>query len=205
MELLFPDKYYDSEGYEVGRYSDELKKILQAVDSDVSAADTNIGHGADWPTVLVQIFKGLDITTVLTAGGLGAIILGGDKVSKSIDGWLTAAKKLKTLCEQICPSRIDENAALLLAIDDLQTRKLNLTAEHLINISTQVIEFTPVTWGQGILDRRPDCIYVFTIKLVEQVFIYGIKSDATIDFIKEYSSEWYDFHNKSRELTDRTD
>lgn len=205
MELLFTDKYYDSGVYETGRYADELKKILQAVDIDVSATDTNIGHGADLPTVLVQIFKGLDITTVLTAGGLGAIILGGDKVSKSIDGWLAAAKNLKTLFEQIYPSRIDENAALLLAIDDLHARKLNLTAEHLINISTQVIELTPVTWGQGILDKRPDCIYVFTIKLVEQVFIYGIKSDATIDFIKEYSSEWYDFHNKPRELTDCTD
>ena len=200
MELLIADKYYDSDSYEAGRYTEELKILLQAVDPDVSTAETNIGHGADFPTILVQLFKGLDITTLLTAGGLGAIVLGGEKISKSIGGWVEAAKKLNKLYEQICPTRIDESAALLLAIDDLHTRKFNLTAENLINISTQVIELAPVACGQGTLGHRPDCVYVFTIKLAEQVFIYGIRSDSTIDFIKEYSSEWHEFHNKPKEL-----
>jgi hypothetical protein len=200
MELLFGDRYYGTEEWVEGRFLIEIVNNLKEMDPDVYAIETDIGHGADFPSVLIQLFSTIDISSVLTTGGIGAIVLGGEKINKSIDGWLEVGIKLKNIFNKITPSRIDENAALLLVLNDIFSKSYIITIDQLSNISTQVIELTPVSWGKGVLDKRPDCLYIITIKLIDRIFVYGIRSSSSIDFIKEYSSEWIDFYNTPNDL-----
>jgi hypothetical protein len=71
MEILFADTYYDSEEWEEGKFAKEIVNNLRDFDSQVTAIDTDIGHGADLPGALVQIFNSIDISNVITIGGIG--------------------------------------------------------------------------------------------------------------------------------------
>ena len=52
MEILFADTYYDSEEWEEGKFAKEIVNNLRDFDSQVTAIDTDIGHGADLPGAL---------------------------------------------------------------------------------------------------------------------------------------------------------
>jgi hypothetical protein len=121
---------------------------------------------------------------------IGTLVLGGERINKSIDGWIEIGKKLQKLFMKILPSRIDENAALLLSLNDLLAPQHNVKGYKITNISIQVNEFTPVAWGKGVIDKRPDALYIITIVLTDRIFVYGIKSTSKIDFKKEYKTSW---------------
>ncbi len=196
MEIIFADKYYDTAEWVAGKYKQELATALAEIDAGVSAADTDMGHGADFPAVIVEIFKSVDIASIATAGGLGMLALGGDKLNKSIEGWLEIGKKLMKVFRKIVPARIDESAAELIALKDVFSPAREVAATKIVGITIQVIEFSPVNQGKGKLGRRPDALYIVAVKLQDRVFLYGIRSNSTIDIKQEYSTDWSRFHEQ---------
>ena len=190
MELIFPDVLYGSPEWEEGKYSKELTSQLVYFDSGVSVTDTDIGHGADWPVVLVEIFKNIDWSSFLSVSGIGGLFLMGEKINRNLDAWTEVGKKLTQLIKKIKPARVDEYGAAVLIINDFL--KTNRQAKEL-NISIQIIEFTPVSWGKGILGKRPDALYIITVKTDNKSIIYGMKSNMKIEFMHELSNEWIEF------------
>ena len=191
MEILFTDPYYDSQTPEKD-YSQELIEHLSPYDTEVVINKTDVGHGADCPAYLVQIFSTVDWSTFLTASGAGATFLLGKKIKENIEAWLEIARKVQGLIGKLAPYRVDENAATLLAMGELQDRAL---LQCNIEISVQLIEYSAVPWGKFKLDKRPDALYVITVKTGERAHIYGIKSNAQIVFKHEFGLGWYDFYN----------
>lgn len=191
MEILFTDPYYDSPT--PGKdYSPELIENLSPYDTEVAIHNTDVGHGADCPAYLVQLFSSVDWATFLTASGAGATFLLGKKINENIEAWIEIAGKVKRLIDKLAPYRVDENAAALLAMGELKERA---ALKGNIDISVQLIEYSPVSWGKFKLDKRPDALYVITIKTGERAYIYGIKSNAKIAFKHEFGLGWYDFYN----------
>lgn len=86
---------------------------------------------------------------------------------------------------------MDEYAAVLLVIDELHGHNQLIGA----NISVQIVDFTPVKWGYGILGKRPDSLYIVTVKTANKAIIYGIKSNMQIEFKHEYNTQWIDFYS----------
>jgi hypothetical protein len=189
LELIFADALYDSSEWEEGKYSKDLLSRIVLFDPEASAEDTDIGHGADWPVVLVEIFKNIDWSQIFTLAGAGGVFLLGKQINENIDAWVEIGKKLKILIDKTKPTRVDEYAAVLLVIDELQGNNLLIGA----SISVQTVEFTPVAWGKGILGKRPDSLYIVTAKTANKAFVYGIKSNMKIEFRHEYSTQWIDF------------
>src|SRR4030066_1329496 len=119
MELLFSDPYYGTKDWREGRYASELTSVLAEFDPSNKATDANIGHGADWPVVLVDIFNQIDWSSFLTLAGASGLFLLGDKINKNIDAWIEIAKKLNKLIDKLHPARIDENAATIIVLNEL--------------------------------------------------------------------------------------
>ncbi|OOF32109.1 hypothetical protein [Salinivibrio proteolyticus] len=191
MEILFTDPYYDSPTPEMD-YSPELIQHLSPYDTEVAIYNTDVGHGADCPAYLVQIFSSVDWSNFLTASGAGVTFLLGKRINENIEAWLEIAGKVQKLVGKLSPYRVDENAATLLAMGELQDR---VSIKGNIDISVQIIEYSPVPWGKFKLDKRPDAMYVITIKTGESAHIYGIKSNAKTVFNHEFGLGWYDFYN----------
>ena len=190
MELIFSDPYYDTDAWEEGKYCAELAGTLAEFDEGVVAAETDIGHGADLPAVLVKIFTSVDWSSFLTVAAPGGLFLLGERINKNLDAWIEIARKFKRLLEKFQPTRIDENGALLLVLQEIFELKVDVQD---ISASVQVVEFTPVPWGKGTLDKRPDALYLVTTRIPGKVYVTGVKSNARIEFRHEYSTEWLDF------------
>ncbi len=190
MELIFSDRYYDSAEWEEGKYAKELATELSEVDQNVKTATADIGHGADWPVVLVQIFNNIDWGSFLAVAGPSGLFLLGDQINRNLDGWIEIGKKFKRLVEKFHPTRIDENAATLMALNDVVE---NAGKPIEFSASLQIVEFTPLPRGKGKLDKRPDALYLITVRIPNKVFVYGVKSNGKMVFKHEFGAEWLQF------------
>lgn len=193
MEIIFADPYYDSGNWVEGKYATELTKSLSEFDTNIQATNDNIGHGADWPVVSVEIFKNLDWASFLTIVGIGTggLFLLGDKINKNIDVWIDISKKFKKLIGIFHPARIDENGAAIIVMNDLLETHYDPLK---ITLFVQIVEFTPVPWGKSKLCRRPDALYLITARVPDAAFIYGIKSNTNIEFKHELRTAWHEFN-----------
>lgn len=189
MELLYGDKYYDKEGWELGKYSGELKSSLREIDTEVDTVDTDVGLGASEPSVLVEIFKSINWATLLTVAIPGVFLLG-KKINENIAAWVEIARKVKHLLKKHPPARIDEKAALLVALDRLDVLA---GGNKEIDISIQVIPFSPRPCGKGTLDQRPDALYVISASIPDKAYVVGIKSNLKIVFMNEFDTGWLKF------------
>lgn len=189
MEIIYPDLYYDTKDWEDGKFRQDLMIELIKIDKDVEAKDVDIGMGADFPSVLVEIFKKIDWRYLLGTGIAGVFFLG-EKINKNIDAWKEIIGKFKLAIKNFHPTRIDEKGALLLVLDDLAV--FSEKAKE-IDISIQIIPFTPALKGKVTLDKQPDVLYIVTVKVPFKVYVVGIKSNTKIVFRNEYSTEWIDF------------
>lgn len=160
----------------------EIEVRLQEIDPQYSIENTSIGHGADWPVLLLA---------------LAGIFLLGEKIEKNLNAWVSLAKRVAGLIgwlsERFGAVRVDESGALALAIEDLTTQRNEISS--LLLEHRQTIVFTPVPWNKlGRLDNHPDALYVLSFRVNEQeVFIYGIKSKGIVEFRHTYKVFWGDF------------
>jgi len=190
MQLIFADPYYDSEEWKEEKYLTEIKQKLSTFDRELIACDADIGHGADWPCVLVEIFTNVDWKTVLVASATGLFLLG-EKINRNIDAWKSIFKKFAALVEKYKPTRIDEKAALVLVINELIKKNYDASS---IELSMQIIPFTPGdVQNASKLEAQPDAIYIINAKVNDKAFVYGVKSNCNIEFTHEYSTNWFEF------------
>jgi hypothetical protein len=160
----------------------ELERILKDFDSDVAITERNIGHGADWPVLLVTF---------------GGIFLLGEKIQKNLDAWIAIAQRVISLFASVKAkfglARVDESGAIAIAITDLINRSTAISS--LILESCQLIGFTPVPWNPSKrLDGSPDVLYIVTFRVNgDSVYVYGIKSKGEIVFMHSYLTEWLEF------------
>lgn len=190
MQLIFADPYYDSEEWIEHKHENELKDALSEFDSSLSVTDANIGHGADWPGALVDIFNSLDWKAVTGASVAGMFLLG-DKINKNIDAWLSIFDKFSKLISKFKPTRIDEQAALALTLNSVVKKGYDLSS---IKVGMQIVPFTEgAVKSQKKLESNPDALYVVNIKVHYKAFVFGVKSNGNIEFEHEFSTFWGDF------------
>ena len=192
MQILFYDKYYDTEDYEsnMNRFKNELNQQFKEFDDNIKTYDANIGHGADSPSIIIDIFNNFGSKEVIVASLVSLFFLG-DKINKNVNAWLEIINKISTLIQKNKPARIDAETAMLLAFKFVLDKKYNIED---ISLSTQVIPFNKGSVSSdNILETTPDSLYIFSIKVKNKIFIIGIKSKGNIEFTHEYSSEWYEF------------
>lgn len=178
MQLIFSDPYYDSEGWREDKFLNELTAELSSIDPSVRAFHAQLGRAADWPVVLVELFRDLDWSILLTAAGAGGFFMSGDKVNKSIDGWISVARKLRSVITRLKPVRIDERAAVLQVLTDIDDE----LARNLTSLTVRVEEFTPTPWNEHELSKRPDALYIVTTRTESTLHVYGITSSGKVEF-----------------------
>jgi hypothetical protein len=192
MELIYSDPYYDQEVWEEGRFYRELIHNLLEFDADVQGYEINIGHGADWPAVLIKIFNEVNWDSFLIASGVGVFFLG-DKINKNLEAWLCIREKIQKVIVKLRPSRIDENFAALMAINDFIKNGGNSSE---LSLTLQIIEFSPLSGSnEGKLCYRPDALYLITIKTAGKALVYGIKSNGKLEFKYYFETNWHDFNS----------
>lgn len=192
MELIFVDEYYDSPDFKQGLFLKDLKNELIEFDNELIAIDGDIGHGADWPVVIIEIFNEIDWSSVLKAGAVPTMFFFGKKINENLDAWIEIGKKLKRLFKKKKPIRLDEKAALLLVLHDLKDNNHDLNE---LEISLRIHSYNSDFDINEKLLNRPDSLYVFDIITAQSYFIYGIKYDGIISFKHKYGKYWFDFLN----------
>lgn len=192
MELIFVDEYYDSPDFKQGLFLKDLKNELIEFDNELIAIDGDIGHGADWPVVLIDLFNEIDWSSVLKAGAVPTMFFFGKKINENLDAWIEIGRKLKRLFKKKQPIRLDEKAALLLVLHDLKDNNHDLNE---LVISLRIHSYNGDFDINEKLLNRPDSLYVFDIITAQSYFIYGIKSDGIISFKQKYGKYWFDFLN----------
>ncbi|MDQ2046132.1 hypothetical protein NRL14_20800 [Pseudoalteromonas sp. 20-92] len=191
MQLIFSDPYYDNENWDEAVFSNEIKNSLtQVLDEAPSIHYSNIGHGADCPSVLVELFNTIDWKTIAGTSLVGTFLLG-DKINKNLDAWTSIGEKLSAIINKLKPARIDEKAALAWVVNDLAEKG---KIHGVIELNIQVIPFTNGPCKTELqLESQPDSLYLISAKLVDNVFVYGLKSNSKLEFLKEFDTFWGEF------------
>jgi len=188
MELIFSDSLYDTPEWEEGKFARQIASNMRHIDPKLSVTEANIGHGADWPVCVVELLKDVNWSTYLSIAGFSSLFLMGDKINKNIVAWIEIVKKISELLKKIKPTRIDEYAALVFACDDyIKTYKQKTD----FNITAQIIPFSFFPDNKNNLAKRPDALYVINIQTINEIIVYGIKSNKTIEFKHKINTNGY--------------
>ena len=191
MNLIYIDTYYDQEGYDEvvdeNKFLDETKNELKKFDDSLHVRHTDLGHGADQPAVLVELFKSVDWKALLAASTIGLFFLG-DKINKNIDAWKEIFQKFAELMRKHGPDRIDDNAALVLVINDLLSKDYEV---GVIELSMQVLVYDKNHHNTEWHETKPEALYVVHARVPEKIFIYGIRSHGNIEFMHEFNTNWF--------------
>ena len=191
--MIFRDNYYDNVDYnEESKYAPELKSELLEFDTEVKTLEGDIGHGADWPVVLVEIFNSVDWASILKTSSIPAVFFLGKKINENLEAWILICKKLRKIIDKFKPVRIDEKAALLIVLEDLINSKAYLKE---LEVTLKIHSYDSNFSLRNSLLKRPDSLYIFNIETKDKFFIYGIKSDSNISFKHDYGKIWCDFFN----------
>lgn len=187
MDLIFSDPYYDSGEYQPGRFARELSSELAETDPHVKVVETDIGRGADWPVALVTLFQSIDWPTVASAAAPITVYFLGERIKKNGEAWLEMARALKRLLRRRRPARIDEKAALLIVLEELTEQGVTLTDA---TISLQVIEHVAFPRGKGILDKRPDAVYLIGVALTGESYVYAVEAEGNVAWKKRFADPY---------------
>ena len=186
MEILYADPYYDTDND--ADYSLELVRDAKAFDSDCVVMPTDFGLGADFPGFILEIFKSIDWSTITTGGVIATFFLG-EKIEKNFASWQRMGKALIALFKKQKPTYIDENAATLMAISELEEPD-ELSK---IELSVQIIHGQSVPHGYGKLGKSPFAIYIISIVSNGRTTIKIVTSAAKTLFEHQQGLSWMDF------------
>ncbi|MDP8239243.1 MAG: hypothetical protein P9X24_09140 [Candidatus Hatepunaea meridiana] len=190
MQLIFSDPYYDSSEWQEDKFLNELNGNLQEFDEQLVAQNADIGHGADWPCVLVELFNDVDWKTIVGASAVSIFLLG-DKINKNLEAWEMIFRKFSVLISKFKPTRIDEQAAICMVVCKLKEKGVEISN---IEIALQVIPFTPgAVQGRSKLEETPDALYVISAKFDDKAYVFGIKSNGNHVFQHEFHTSWMKF------------
>ncbi|MGI2801005.1 hypothetical protein ACRTC3_20825 [Photobacterium damselae] len=190
MQLIFDDPYYDFEDWNKKQYINELKVWLCEYDKSLRLYHVDTGHGADFPAVLVEFFDNLD-WKVVSASSVAGIFILGDKINKNLEAWISIGKKLSSLIKKCKPTRVSEDAAICWVLNELTNQNVPLQE---LDIRLQVIQFSKGARKSNLkLEANPDCLYIVTVRTINKVFVYGLKSNLKVEFKKEFDVFWSEF------------
>jgi len=171
IEVAFGDPTYhnDFEGQ-----AEEFEAVLADLsesfsDYEVSVIEGNLGHGADWPTIIAVI---------------GGIAFMGKPIKENLEAWrdlifrfmrwLTGNREVRG------PYRCNERAAVLIALSEFSRGDVNrLNCVENITIST-LRGRTPVVNAQCDLEDAPEQVYVITIHAASASEVIVVKSTGQI-------------------------
>ncbi len=186
MELLYSDPYYDSEDWNPDRYPAELKAAVAGLDPKAGVSKTDVGHGADFPCVLVELLADLDWKSLIAPVAVGSLFFKGKAIQENLEAWVALGKKLLGLFRRMKPTRIDEKAAVLLVLNSIVETGIDLGQ---LALSVQVVQLMHGPAGIGTLDKRPDAIYLITASTGKAVRVTIIKSDGKELYSEDYSKD----------------
>jgi hypothetical protein len=187
MQFIFSDPYYDTESWDDSQYLQELETVLAEYDKNLVLHHADIGHGADWPGVLVEIYSSLD-WKVVTGTSVASVFLLGEKINKNLDAWLSIGQKVSSLIQKFKPARIDEEAAICWVINELS---INETSLKDLEIRLQVVPFSSGPSKSKLkLEAQPDNLYIISARTSTKVYVYGLKSNSKLEFKKEFDTDW---------------
>ena len=187
MELLFYDPTNPN-----NVNSDEFLKTLKAdlvlIDPDASFREANIGTGADYPVVLVQIFVNFSLPAAAALAGPVALFFLGSKIKSNADAWLDLAKRFKSLFAKKKPLRIDAKAGFLIALETLNSEGVPVS-EFDVSIQTiEHVDLSAMIRTLSSLDRHPDATYQIAFYRYGESHIFVIESDGSVVFRKHFST-----------------
>jgi len=190
MDLIFIDPTYDNPNFIQGEFCRKLKKEFIEFDNNLIASEGDIGHGADWPVVLIELFKDVDWSSIFKIGAIPGIFLLGKKINDNLDGWFEISKKLKQLFKKQFPDRIDEKAALLIILEDILDTEGQIEN---IDITLKIHSYDNNLDVNDKLTNRPDSLYIYHIATKKAFYIYGLMSNGSISFKHTYGKFWHDY------------
>jgi hypothetical protein len=188
LEILFSDPYYDTPEWDAERFRHEIASEVISEDPSARVVLTDVGLAADSPSVLVELFSGIDWKALLAPAAITLFFMG-DRIEKNVDAWIKLAKRVQDILKRRPPTRVDERAAVLLAISGIEERELVSGFQA----SVQIVVLTPGPGVKGRLDSRPDALYCVTIHAEDAVWVLVIKSSGHILFKLRQSRSWLDF------------
>lgn len=191
MEVVIPDASYpENEWNETARqeFFDELALELGELSEEYTLADTDIGRGADWPAVLVSF------------GVAATIFFSGKRIEENLDAWINLAKRFRAFIDKATSkwrtTRVDEEVALLLVLEEvIRQRTQGVSVLQLDGVLSSWFDpLEPYGKPPERLDCHPEGLYVVALRVDdESLYIVGIKSSGTIEFVHTFSTNWWDF------------
>ena len=144
-------------------YRNKLVASLSGNDSSVDVTEVNYGRGADWIWLLLTIY------------GSYKLVVEGDKIDKGINGWANVLKRLKKLFKKSSFVKLDSDALLLFAVDEVFQK--NKGIRELVFISKSEID---IQNNSGLFFNRPKNDFTSTD---DAYSIFVLKSDTGLFFI----------------------
>lgn len=190
MELIYSDKQYAEFGVTDGSYLKELCHTLKEFDVNILAREDDIGYGADWPVILIEIFNDINWSSILKVGSIPTLFFLGKRINENIEGWLEISRRIKKLLKKAPAERIDEKSALCIVLQDMESRGYKFDN---ISITLKVHSYDGQFNIEESLSKRPNSLYIFEIETAEIFIIYGVMSDGQISFRHQYGKFWFDF------------
>jgi hypothetical protein len=182
MIVFVSDYSYDNPEVERSDVEQRVRAVFGALFPDVGLSRSDIGRGADWPTIVVA---------------LGGIFFLGKRISENVEAWCSLAGKfgqaIRQLSAQGAAFRVDEEACQLLALEKITSRFTTppQSVEY-IGVQTHVLD-TFEGRDPNTLEGSPERLYVFSYRVDGQVAILGMKSSGTFEFAHYFDVGWTNF------------
>ncbi|SDK51469.1 hypothetical protein SAMN05660337_0690 [Maridesulfovibrio ferrireducens] len=171
MKLIYLDYSYEEFGEE-GKFKHKtILNALSEIDPNYEIKETDVGHGADLPALVVSLLTDLPELAQIGLASL-AIFFQGKRINKNIDAWISITKKINNLFSKNKPYRIDKTAATAIAIGDVVKENSKDSICNIFINQFQTNEDSKATsYGKNI-----DAVFTISIYTTENIYIYVITS-----------------------------
>lgn len=183
MEIIIIDPTYDRDDSKRSQFLADLKIDFTELTGEINTLEADVGFGADWPAVLTI---------------LGGLFLLGKPIDENIDAWFSLAKKFKKVIDKIKARswqyRIDDSGASLIALEEIaNTEKGNVESVRKIEFKRIELSTFPLK-SPTHLDQHPNNLYIQSYIVNDStLYVIGIKSKGTVEFIHVYETSHMKF------------
>lgn len=182
MEFMIADPTYDHPDRDRDIFLSELRMEAESLSPEIALSDTDAGHAADWPMILVVI---------------SGLFFLGKPINENLDAWLDLGRKLsgflKRVREKWAAARFDETGCVLLAIDHLSKSQTSIRTIEVIGTIPAHFQVFPMRRSET-LSHHPDALYVIALRVNdEKVHVVGVKSKGNIEFEHSFNVSYLEF------------
>lgn len=183
IEILVNNPEFEEKINEEGLSDGDYQYLIARYELDdvEKVEDVNIGTGADFMVVLMQI----------VAGGLTLITLG-KNIEDGLHWWIATGKKIFSIHKRNELIAVDENGAIAMAIHFLVERQkeeidaIQVIDKHTIQLS-EISELMGDGRDKTSLISQPENLYILTIVVNNwRTYVLSVQADGKIDVVKCY-------------------